>query len=82
MFFRAMATGELQYGVQVQHGSMVNDETKKVCYVIDVDFFRQETVSYGDVEKYLRVFHREAGHFFRACLKPDLYNALGPTPAP
>lgn len=64
--------------VRVQHGLHMDDQTKRMCYAIDSDFYRDTKTEVTDVFAVLQYFNRQAGNLFRWCILPDLHDAMGP----
>lgn len=61
--------------VRIQHGLAQKDD--RVVYVIDADFFIEETISRDDLSPALDRFNLDAGYMFRWAIKPILRDALG-----
>lgn len=68
--------------VAIRHGLTIVDETNgEQQFVIDADFFVDSRTETGDAQGYLDRFHREAGNFFRWCIRDRLHDALQPRTA-
>jgi len=64
--------------VRIEHGLVDSKKTDEMLYQIDADFSVAQRTEVGDAGKRLDDFAREAGNFFRWCIKPRLYEAMEP----
>jgi uncharacterized protein (TIGR04255 family) len=61
-------------------GIVIDDATKKKCFLIDSDFHTHKPPEDKNVFNTLNTFNRIAGGFFRWCIRERLHEALGPGP--
>lgn len=66
--------------VLVNHGLVQDVATKEWCYVIDSDFSYEDQTEDADVVHRLDMLKREAGRFFRWCIRDRLHLAMEPEP--
>jgi uncharacterized protein (TIGR04255 family) len=64
------------------HGTVFDDSTKELCYVIDADFFQDKQTEPPDALECLDFLHHDARLFFRWCIKDRLHVAMRPRPLP
>jgi len=68
--------------VQVNHGLAIDQPTSETCYFIDADFFDAQQVETLDALPRLDFLNRQAGLFFRWCIKDLLHVAMRPRGVP
>lgn len=64
------------------HGTVFDDATKELCYVIDADFFHDKQTEPADALECLDFLHQQARLFFRWCIRDRLHRAMRPQPLP
>lgn len=65
--------------VRIQHGFVqAADATQEQCYLIDADFFRDESTEVGDAISVLTRLNGESGRLFRWLIEGRLHEAMGP----
>jgi uncharacterized protein (TIGR04255 family) len=64
------------------HGTVFDDVSKELCYVIDADFFHDKQMEPSDAQECLDFLHHQARLFFRWCIKDRLHEAMRPQPLP
>ena len=62
----------------MRHGLGTIQESRHVCYTIDVDFFTEQRSEVDNAERTLNHFNELAGRAFRWCITDTLRDALGP----
>ena len=70
--------------VLLRHGLVTQNETKKVAYLIDSDFYNEEQRDVG-LDTTLAVasrLHTNSGRLFRWCISDALHAAMDPKPRP
>jgi uncharacterized protein (TIGR04255 family) len=70
--------------VLLRHGLVTQNETKKIAYLIDSDFYNEEQRDAG-LDAILEVagrLHTNSGRLFRWCISDRLHVAMDPKPVP
>jgi len=66
--------------VLTHHGLIEDTETKEICYLIDADFFLDQSTETTDALKRLDFLNYNGRLFFRWCITDHLHEAMGPRP--
>jgi uncharacterized protein (TIGR04255 family) len=66
--------------LRVRYGLARKDESEELGYLIDADFYTENITEISDATHFLDQFNREAGNFFRWCIREELQQALQPKP--
>ncbi len=66
--------------LRVRYGLARKGESEELGYLIDADFYTEKNTEISDATRSLDQFNREAGNFFRWCIKRELQQALNPKP--
>ncbi len=78
-----IVTIKLQGGlgkVRIRHGLTKIEDTEETAYLIDSDFFTEQRTEIGDETAILDQYHRRAGHLFRWSIRPQIHDAMDPSP--
>ncbi len=67
--------------VTVRHGVVLSNDEHEICYLIDSDFFTQQSMEAKDVYGKLDYFNQQSGRLFRWCISQQLHDAMEPQPA-
>jgi len=67
---------------RVRHGLARKPDSEDIGYLIDADFYNENSTETANVMDTLDAYNREAGRLFRWCISDDLHEAMGPTPIP
>jgi uncharacterized protein (TIGR04255 family) len=71
-----------QSQVRVRHGLAEDAGSGEQCYLIDCDFFLDQTTETADAHSKLDFLNRQGRLFFRWCITDRLHDAMGPQPIP
>lgn len=82
----SILTVQLLHGdrVLLRHGMVTQNQTKKIAYLIDSDFFNEEQRDAG-LDTTLEIagrLHTNSGRLFRWCISDTLHEAMDPQPVP
>ena len=75
-----IALPETDSSLRVRHGIVRQPDSQEVCYLIDGDFFHERQTETTNVFSRLDALNRQAGLFFRWCIRDRLHEAMRPRP--
>jgi len=73
-----IAVPEIESRLRVRHGVVLHPDSQESCYLIDADFFDERRTEITDVFPRLDALNRQAGLFFRWCIRDRLHEAMRP----
>ena len=76
-----IAVPEIESRLRVRHGVVLHPDSQESCYLIDADFFDERRTEITDVFPRFDALNRQAGLFFRWCIRDRLHEAMRP-PSP
>lgn len=83
---QSLATIRLEHGdlLQLKHGLVQHNESKKVAYLIDSDFYNEQNqlVNTDGIRAIAERLHTNSGRLFRWCISDTLHNAMEPHTVP
>lgn len=68
--------------VRIQHGLVVEENRQEEAYLIDSDFYTEQTLEVGNALKTLSRLNRQAGQLFRWAVEERLHKAMEPLSRP
>ena len=75
-----IALAETDSSLRVRHGIVLQPGSQEHCYLIDADFFDERRTETTNVFPRLDALNRQAGLFFRWCIRDRLHEAMRPRP--